>query len=49
MLEPIVFIKYGPVPGIYENNAMLIQLYYDNIKFKIAVKGSNGPEGVIDD
>ena len=32
----------GAISGIYENNAMLIQLYYDNITFKIAVKGSNG-------
>ena len=32
----------GAISGTYENNEMLIQLYYDNITFKIAVKGSNG-------
>ena len=32
----------GAISGTYENNEMLIQLYYDNITVNIAVKGSNG-------
>ncbi len=32
----------GAISGTYESNAMLIQIYYDNITFNIAVRGSNG-------
>ena len=37
----------GAVSGTYEDNAMLIQLYYDNTTFNLAIEGSNGlPYGI---
>lgn len=32
----------GAISGTYEDNAMLIQLYYGNTTFNLAIKGSNG-------